>query len=1484
VLSAKSDSNYSLERDTDWRRRIWSAACRCYAGLRSALGTRADADGDFSGAFRHLHAAARAGFPDAQFRVGGYYERGRGVVRSPGDAAEWYRRAAARGHLDAQFALSLMYLHGQGVRRTNAWYRTAKQADEVAAVRNRQTLFPHGIEIPRDYKEALHWSLAAAQGGRVEAQANAGLLLLQGLGCKADYEEAMRWLAMAADNGNAEAQYGMGMLYARGLGVETDLAAAARWYEAAAARDHSEAQAALGYLYGFDEAMHRDPERAKHWLSQASNHGNASAAYYLGLLHLRDDRHKADVAEAEGCFLRSAQRGHVPAMLALANLYMGGEFGKANADRAEIWYRAAAEANDPEAQFQLGILHANRNGEPSEAAAALRYYRQAAEQGHALAQHNCGEMLLASGDVGAAAHWFAAAAAQGVAEAQLVLGDLYASGRGVPRRLQIARDWYEKAASSGLRGTEAKLERATRLLGLEQAGSGATDAVQIVVWELDDMSWSGTFGTISACVETLGTLARRGIISLIRSNVFVTRAKEDLVRHGLWEQFVFPLPDQESPLGDILAICDAAIVPLERALVIDDRPAAHADGVKRGLNVAGSSIASNLLADPRFAGSDDPTLASAVRSVLIEEKSVIPDDDGQAWYRIAAQTGNAEAQSILAWALLTGDGCEADPVAAFSWFRQSAEAGFAPAQLQLGIMYRDGVGVPVDQNLASDWIRRAAEAGHTEARTLLDAASSVAGDGAQPDPEAAAEPWYRAAAEAGNAEAQCILGWACLTGDNCEQDAVMAAFWFEKSARAGWVGAQQQLGSMYYEGVGVPQRLDEAAGWFRLAAESGDGEAQFRIASMFWRGEGVARDRAAAVEWYRKAAQSGKPEAQAFIESQMVEKIATGDSSGDSAAVSPSLPRPVTGAPVEAEPVRLVIWDLDDTFWRGTLAEGGIEAYIQSNHDMVVTLAERGIMSSICSRNDLAAVRGVLEERGLWQYFIFPSIDWTPKGERVAAIVESTQLRAPTVFFVDDNALNRAAVAAAVPGIQVVSPDFLGRLLDDELFQGKDDRKLSRLAQYKLLEKRRVDRQATAGGDEEFLRNADIRVIIDTDVAANLDRTIELINRTNQLNFTKRRLADSPERARAQLQKELSPFYSHAGLVRVIDNYGDYGYCGYYRLEGGTLLDYCFSCRILGMGVESWLYERLGRPQITVAGEVLTDLTERRRVDWIKLVTDAGSAVPVAQRAIPEVRLRGGCDLDALAHYFRLVAEVVRSETNRSRPPLFVRMDTTIQMIPALDGMSAAFREAALRMGFAANDFDSEFVAPVAAGSILVFSPWGDLSQAFYRHKTEGFCLPVNVEIHSDLTCISDNDLAATCSALKLDETQQSKITAIVEMLRSDYSYESHTPVPVALAIIRRLFDRIPAGAHLYLILPHEWYKDGEQLLPRAQEYNQAMRGLAAEYSAVTLVSMNDVVFGASEMQDTFDHFDRVVYFRLYQKIMQTLESGQGSATLDVSA
>jgi len=114
-----------------------------------------------------------------------------------------------------------------------------------------------------------------------------------------------------------------------------------------------------------------------------------------------------------------------------------------------------------------------------------------------------------------------------------------------------------------------------------------------------------------------------------------------------------------------------------------------------------------------------------------------------------------------------------------------------------------------------------------------------------------------------------------------------------------------------------------------------------------------------------------------------------------------------------------VIWDLDETFWDGAVIEGGIR-FNPENRDIVVQLAQRGIMSSICSTNDFDRAKSILVDNGVWDYFIFPSRDWQPIGPRITALIEQIQLRPPTVMFIDDNSLNLQAALHFNPESQLL--------------------------------------------------------------------------------------------------------------------------------------------------------------------------------------------------------------------------------------------------------------------------------------------------------------------------------------------------------------------------------------------------------------------------------------------------------------------------------
>ena len=569
-----------------------------------------------------------------------------------------------------------------------------------------------------------------------------------------------------------------------------------------------------------------------------------------------------------------------------------------------------------------------------------------------------------------------------------------------------------------------------------------------------------------------------------------------------------------------------------------------------------------------------------------------------------------------------------------------------------------------------------------------------------------------------------------------------------------------------------------------------------------------------------------------------------------------------------AEPVRLIIWDLDDSFWRGTLTEGGV-TYVQTHHDIVITLAKRGILSSICSKNAYQDVQRILGERGLWDFFIFPSIDWQPKGPRLAALVEAVQLRPASILFIDDNALNRNEARHFVPDLQIADETIIPGLLENPLCRGKEDAGLTRLAQYKLLEARHVARDV-AGDNLEFLRASNIRVTVEHDLEPHRDRVIELINRTNQLNFTKTGLPEDRAGANKVLDWLLNDFLVHGGLVRVQDDYGDYGFVGIYFVriyqQVSTLLHFCFSCRVLGMGVERWVYDRLGRPQLNVVGEVLTDLfTPGLAVDWIN--ADTVTADAAKERLAGRILVRGGCDMSGAAHYLTLNADEVVGEFNLKRNDLSVRLDHSLFLKQAVDGLSAAALQIARGLGYTESDFVSALAEAPRSFDACLFGFLNDARMATYHHPRTGLQVPffeAPGPEHANLLLAAGHHEQHIAKAIQAYRAQ-----GLVYCPPSAESFRQNL-----LSILAVL----PETTVVFMILnPETWpAKDGrpERAMTDFHAFNQVILEVGAERRNTHVFSMLEFVKDPSDRIDHI-HYGRLVFFRLYQKIGKTLRQAE---------
>lgn len=268
--------------------------------------------------------------------------------------------------------------------------------------------------------------------------------------------------------------------------------------------------------------------------------------------------------------------------------------------------------------------------------------------------------------------------------------------------------------------------------------------------------------------------------------------------------------------------------------------------------------------------------------------------------------------------------------------------------------------------------------------------------------------------------------------------------------------------------------------------------------------------------------------------------------------------------------IKLIIWDLDGILWDGTLAEEGISKLNQKVIDFIKQTESQGIIHSICSKNEFDSTKNKLVELGLWDLFVFPSIDFTIKYPRVESIIENCQLQKQHILFVDDSITNTQEVKYYIPEINVTNTiDFIDTF---EYVSAKN-----RTNQYRILEKKFADKD-----NINFLYDSNIHICITNAHGCILfhDRIVDLVNRSNTLNFTKSRMnVDFSE-------SNITPYF-HFNTPRenyavfVWDKYGYYGLVGYFSSWDCIVTEhFVFSCRIMNMGIENYcakfIQEKLG--------------------------------------------------------------------------------------------------------------------------------------------------------------------------------------------------------------------------------------------------------------------------------------------------------------------
>ena len=571
--------------------------------------------------------------------------------------------------------------------------------------------------------------------------------------------------------------------------------------------------------------------------------------------------------------------------------------------------------------------------------------------------------------------------------------------------------------------------------------------------------------------------------------------------------------------------------------------------------------------------------------------------------------------------------------------------------------------------------------------------------------------------------------------------------------------------------------------------------------------------------------------------------------------------------------IKLVIWDLDDTFWNGTITEGG--ANIPPAHiRLLKKLTDIGIVNSICSKNDLGPVMDCLHRAGLAEYFVFPSVNWSPKGQRIEQLIRDMQLRPTNVLFLDDNPSNLGEALHFCPELMTGSPDLIQTLIADAEATPTKDPEHKRLAQYRVLEEKHQAR-GEFSSNEEFLYQSNICVNLDSDCLTQLDRIHDLILRSNQLNFTKLRSSED------ELRKLLSDPEVKAGYVAVHDRFGDYGIVGFYAMKKHELIHFTFSCRTLGMGIEQYVYNILGRPELTVVGQVISSLSSSDIPGWInqKETGIAGGQMEIQNLKAHSVLVKGPCDLFQIYPYIANT-ELFDTEFSHQVPEGFSVESTshTTHVVEALRLTSEQKNRVTGEVPFAHADMYCENIYKNDY-RVVFLSILTDCNLGVYRRKETGERIAFAEYIHP----LTDS---TNWPGLISGEYPTSNFPFTEEILRNfseKYEYLGRNTSEQIIENLTYIRSSLPQTCILTIMLGGELYYEKntfEAYMDRHivhKEVNSAIRAWAEGQHNVKLMDVNKYLVDQSSFYDHFNHYIKPIYYALAQDMVAIVNEATGA-------
>lgn len=288
-------------------------------------------------------------------------------------------------------------------------------------------------------------------------------------------------------------------------------------------------------------------------------------------------------------------------------------------------------------------------------------------------------------------------------------------------------------------------------------------------------------------------------------------------------------------------------------------------------------------------------------------------------------------------------------------------------------------------------------------------------------------------------------------------------------------------------------------------------------------------------------------------------------------------------------PIKLVAVDLDNTLYDGVLAEDGPNRLrIRDDHvrlhEFLTTLHESGLIVSYLSKNvkedfdELISLNSTL--RPVLELGQNNKINWNPKSVNLLEICSELNIHHDSVLFIDDNPGELGNMIHNLPLVRCIYvPSSEQSLSIDHILNNypinlKTNNLTDKLRNRDLLaNEARSSFISSEGSVMSYITDANISLKFYKNCNDQFRRYSQLSKKTNQFNSALRRIEE----------QEIPQLINRGDYVAVgvsmSDRFSDSGNIGFVLAhtskEKIIVEDLALSCRALGRGIESVLFEQV---------------------------------------------------------------------------------------------------------------------------------------------------------------------------------------------------------------------------------------------------------------------------------------------------------------------